>query len=315
MPTTSRPDLNLRPILRLASLVLAAALPIPVALAQAPVAEPGAIDSAHTLIIHIPSAADSARAAARMRGAGSLQKLLEQADSTVKAHGGVHAENAQLFLAWNAPFGMKRSSPVCMPACGDSLRPDTLYLSFYPGRRAEYFTGFSGDLKFLATGQDTLGPWWHMESRGGENGGNVSVEWGPSGDMPGVQPWAVPGRGFALIDRTPTMMRLRLVFALAVNDAAPIDSAATYTLCRVIVKHRPSRHLAGCGQPVCVQWAKATFGFGLKDEPEVARGERFVSYGGPLSICDPFREPAVQAWRPKTPLTPPTAKKKATAPE
>src|SRR5262249_43273291 len=155
--------------LPVACLVLAAALPLPAAVAQAPASEPGAIDSAHTLIIHIPTHADSVRAAARMRGAGSLQKLLEQADSTVKARGGVHADNAQLSLPGTAPWGRPRPAPVRTPACADSTRPDTLYLSFYPGRSAEYFTGFSGELRFLATGHDTLGPWWHMESRGGEN--------------------------------------------------------------------------------------------------------------------------------------------------
>jgi len=235
-----------------------------------------------------------------MRGAGSLQKLLAQADSAVKARGGSHAENSQLYLSWNAPWGMRRATAVRMPDCRDSTRADTLYLSFYPGRTVDYFTGFSADLRFVAAGADSLGPWWHMESKGGENGGNLAVEWGPSDAMPGRQPWPVPGRGFAMIDRTPAAMRLRLLYAMAVNDAVPIDSATTYTLCRVILRHRPARKLAGCEQAVCVEWSKATLGYGLKDEPEVRRGERFVSYGGPIGICEPFREASVQAWKPRT---------------
>ena len=93
-------------------------------------------------------------------------------------------------------------------------------------------------------------------------------------------------------------MRLRLLFALSLDEAVPLDSSATYTLCRVILRHHRSLQLAGCHQPVAVQWFKATLGFELKDEPEVRRGERLVSYGGPYSICEPFREPGVKAWKP-----------------
>lgn len=246
----------------------------------------------------------------RMSGNGAYVRLMLEADSLLKLRGGSHAENAQLYLAWDAPWGTKRAEKTRMPACDDSTRSDTLYLSFYPGRPATHFTGFTGELKFLATGSDTLGPWWHMESKGGENGGNILVEWGPSPDMPGRQPWRTAGHGFALIDRTPTAMRLRLLFAQALDDAVPLDSAATYTLCRVIVRHRRVRQLAGCQQPVVVQWARATFGFELKDEPVVERGERLVSYAGPYSICEPFHETS-KAWKLPQPQPQPSPPKTA----
>jgi hypothetical protein len=249
---------------------------------------------------------DSAAQGSRMSGRGAYVRLMLEADSLLKLRGGSHAENAQLYLAWNAPWGMKRAEKTRMPACDDSTRADTLYLSFYPGRSATHFTGFTGELKFLATGNDTLGPWWHMESKGGENGGNILVEWGPSDDIPGRQPWRAPGHGFALIDRTPAAMRLRLLFAETLDDAAPLDSTVTYTLCRVILRHRRVALLAGCHQPVAVQWARATLGFELKDEPEVRRGERLVSYAGPYSICEPFHETSAKAWKPPSPAPPPT---------
>jgi hypothetical protein len=102
-------------------------------------------------------------------------------------------------------------------------------------------------------------------------------------------------------------MRLRLLLAETLDDAGPLDSTATYTLCRVIVRHRRTQALAGCQQPVAVQWAKATFGFALKDEPEVSRGERLVSWAGPYSICEPFHETGVKAWKLPAPraATPP----------
>jgi hypothetical protein len=248
---------------------------------------------------------DTVARTGRMSGKGAYERLMLEADSLLKLRGGVHAENAQLYLAWNAPWGMKGAEKTRMPACGDSTGADTLYLSFYPGRSATHFTGFTGELKFLATGNDTLGPWWHMESKGGENGGNLQVEWGPSPDIPGRQPWQAPGHGFALLDRTPTAMRLRVLFAETLDDAGPLDSTVTYTLCRVILRHRRSQELAGCRQPVAVQWVKATLGFELKDEPEVRRGERLVSYGGPYSICEPFHEPSVRTWKPPSPAPAP----------
>ena len=236
-----------------------------------------------------------------MSGPGALDSLLAQADRAVKARGGVHAENAQLYLSWNAPWGQKRAKQVRMPACDDSTRADTLYLSFYPGRTSEHFSGVTAQVRFLATGTDTLGPWWHMESKGGENGGNIRVEWGPSPDMPGPQPWRVEGHGFAMLERTSTAVRLQLLYAETLDDAGPNAANVTYTLCRVIIHHRPSRKLAGCEQPVAVQWLQATLGYALKDEPKVSRGERFVSYSGPLSICDAFRESGVQMLKPKLP--------------
>jgi hypothetical protein len=249
----------------------------------------------------VPVAAhgDSGAKVNRMVGTGAYQRLLAEADSVLKLRGGVHAEKAQLYLTWNAPWGMKRAVRTRLPACNDTTSADTLYLSFFPGRGSDHFAGFTGELLFHATGQDTLGPWWHMESKGGENGGNIMIDWGPADDIPGRQPWPSQGRGFAMLDRTPGLMRLRLLYAMSLNDAGPLDSTVTYTLCRVIVRHHNALALAGCGRPVAVEWSKATFGFALKDEPEVRRGERFVSYAGPYTICEPFHDqPSAKAWKP-----------------
>jgi hypothetical protein len=252
------------------------------------------------------AAPDTVHRTGRLSGTGAYVRLMAEADSLLKLRGGVHAEKAQLYLSWNAPWGMKGAGKARMPACGDTTAADTLYLSFFPGRASDHFSGFTAELRFLATGPDTLGPWWHMEGKGGENAGNLRVEWGPSPDIPGRQPWPVQGHGFVLVDRTPTAMRLRLLLAETLDDAGPLDSTATYTLCRVIFHHRRAQQLSGCQQPVAVQWAKATFGFALKDEPEVRRGERLVSWAGPYSICEPFHdEPGVKAWKPPPPASPP----------
>jgi len=96
-----------------------------------------------------------------------------------------------------------------------------------------------------------------------------------------------------------------MVFAVPYEGAGPVVADSVYALCRVIFKHRPSRRLAGCEQPVCVEWGKATLAFGPKDEPEVSRGERFVAFAGAYSICEPFKGPRVAAWKPPKPAAKP----------
>jgi len=228
----------------------------------------------------------------------NYQQMLDRADSVLKARGGSHAEDAQLFVAWGAPWGMPHASSVLTPACADTTAIDTLYLSFYPGRASEHFTGFSALLDFHSVSGDTLGSWWHMESKGGENGGNLQVEFGPSPTIPGKQAWTQSGQGFSMLERTPTNMRMRILFAVSLDQAGPIDANGTYTLCRVLVRHRRAGRLAGCGQPVCVELASARLGFALKDEPEVKRGERFASYGAGAKGCDTLRGPRLPAWQP-----------------
>jgi hypothetical protein len=273
--------------------------------------------AALALAVALPAAAsepleDSVRTAPDtvahpLRAPGALNRLMTEADSAVKAQGGPRADNAQLFLSWSAPWGSKRARQARQPACSDSTVEDTLYLSFLPGRAAKKFTGFTGQLLFRATGSDTLGAWWHMEGKGGENAGALRVEWAAAfPDAGGKQPFPVTGQGFVLLDRTPAVARLRMVFAVPYDGAGPVVADSVYTLGRVILKHRPSRGLAGCARPVCVEWGRATLAFGPKDEPEVSRGERFVAFAGPYAICEPFKGPRVAAWKPKP--APPAAK-------
>jgi hypothetical protein len=236
--------------------------------------------------------------AATPRPRSIIQQLIAEGDSAVRKQGGPRADAAQLYLSWGAPWGSRRARRSRLPACADSTAEDTLYLSFMPGRAAQRFTGFTAQLFLRATGADTLGTWWHMESKGGANAGNLRAEWAAAPDFGWRQPFPVSGQGFALLDRTPGAVRLRMVFAVPADAAGPVAADSTYALCRIIFKHRPERRLAGCGQPVCIEWASATLAFGPKDEPRVGRGERFASYGGPQALCEPFKGPRVEAWKP-----------------
>jgi len=253
-------------------------------------------DAAGPLEDSVRTAPDSL--AHQLRAPGAISRLMAHQDSVVKAQGGPRADNAQLFLSWNAPWGSKRAQQARRPACADSTVEDTLVLSFLPGRVGKTFTGFTSQLYFHATGSDTLGAWWHLEGKGGENAGALRVEWAGVPGFGWKQPFPVTGQGFVLLDRTPQSARLRMVFAVPYEAAGPVVADSVYSLCRVIFKHRPARRLAGCDQPVCIEWARATLAFGAKDEPEVSRGERFVAFAGPYAICEPFKGPRVAAWKP-----------------
>ncbi len=235
----------------------------------------------------------------RARRTVTIQHMLTEADSLLRLRGGVHAAETQLFLSWNAPWGQPRARTSLAPRCNDTTAVDTLYLSFLPGRPSQAFNGFSARLAFRSAASDTLGPWWHMESRGGENGGNLLVEFGPSDAIPGPQPWTVAGQAVSQLKRDPREVDLTLLFAVNHSMAQPIVADRIYTLCRVIVRHRRATRLAGCGQPVCIEWVLSTLGFALKDEPEVRRGERFVTYGAGAVSCAPWREARTPSWRPK----------------
>jgi hypothetical protein len=230
-------------------------------------------------------------------------QLLAEADSALKARGGARADSAQLFLSWNAPWGRRRAKRERLPACADSATQDTLYLCMTPGRTSDRFLGFTAELLVHPTGADTLGPWWHMQGKGGENPGAMLVEWSATQDWDGApQPFPTLGQGFVKLDTDRAQARVRMIYATPIMEAAsPLDPKAVYALARMILKHNPRRRVPGCDKPVVIEWATATLTFGIKDEPRVARGERFATYGGSMALAEAFREARVKAWKPPPP--------------
>jgi len=229
----------------------------------------------------------------------SVSRLLAEADSAVKARGGARADQAQLFLSWDAPWGNRRAQRSRMPACDDTTREDTLYLCVRTGRASDQFTGFTASLTVHPTGSDSLGDWWKMKGKGGLNPGSLRVEWAAQHDWFGApQPFLESGQGLTTLDNQPYLARLRMVFAVPIGVAAPIAADPVYALARVVLRHHPERRLMGCEQPVVIEWEEATLTFGLKDEPRVSRGERLVSFAGPYALTEPFHAPRTQAWKP-----------------
>lgn len=228
----------------------------------------------------------------------SLQDRFHEADSLIALSGGSRADRARLLLTWNAPYGMARAATEHQGGCAEGSANDTLYLSFLPGRSTPNFNGMTTTLLLHAAPGDTLGPFWQLE-HDGLNSGGLAVEFGPDPSFGILQPWAKSGMGHVFLDRTRQSARLRMIYAVGMTDAGPVNGDSIYCLARVIFR-RPHGALAGCSQPVCFEWSVASLAYGLKDEPNVNRGERFVSWNSPRgAVCEPFRSAAgTQPWRP-----------------
>lgn len=244
------------------------------------------------------AASDSASRAVNARKV-EVQQRLAEADSVVRAQGGSRGDMARIYLTWDAPYGQRRARSTHAARCGeaDSTRGDTLYLSCRLGRPSRGFNAFTAELRVHAAIGDTLGDWWRME-RGGANAGSVVVEYGPTPPLPGRQPWGTAGRGAALLQRRAGETQLKLIYAVPYDEGVPARADSIYTLGRVIFRHR--RTLPGCERPVCIEWMSATLAYGLRDEPEVTMGERFVAWNSPDgSVCAPFRaRGTARAWKP-----------------
>lgn len=226
-----------------------------------------------------------------------MSVALARADSVVKAQGGPSAGSARLLLSWNAPYGHPRARSEKRAACGDATGADTLYLSFLPGRTAPAFSGITGAVRFHAAVGDSLTPWWQYQ-RGGPHAGGITVEFGPDPSFPYPQPWTTKGVGQAKLDRDGDGILLRLVYAVPqYATVSTLKPDSIYAAARIILRHAAG--LPGCDAPVCIEWESGTLAFGLKDEPLVHRGERFVSWnspGGAVSV--PYRK-RLEAWKPR----------------
>lgn len=252
---------------------------------------------------------DSARGGPT-RPAKPIAQQIAEADSIIRLRGGSHADDARLFLSWNAPWGQRRARRERIPACADSTVEDTLYLCVRTGREADQFLGFTAELMVMATGRDTLGAWWHMQGKGGQNPGAMRVDWSAAQDWGVPQPFRQQGQGFILLEPSRQGARIKLIFAVSTESRVPPAPDSVYALARLVLRHMPQRGLPGCASPVVIEWTKATLALSIRDEPTVAQGERHVSYGGPYSLTEPFRGSRPEAWKPppRTPAAPPGAK-------
>jgi hypothetical protein len=245
----------------------------------APAASPGAKTTSST-----------AAAAAATPGASD-----SRADTTAGAR-----RPPELFLAWRAPFGTPGALRDVALRGGEAARPETLYLSFDPGRDSETFYGLDATLLFRVPIGDTLGSLWRFGG-GSMNRRNVQIEFPTAESAWGCErPFASPGFGAPSYRYGPESGDLQLIFAVPTEQAAPIRTGRRYCFGRVIFPAGSTMDDRD-GQAVCIEWVKADFSFALEGDGTSVLGrpvERFVAVNSPgAKVCASFRG-APDTWAP-----------------
>ena len=207
----------------------------------------------------------------------------------------------ELCMAWRAPYGMPGATDTLSVPNGDTTRVDTLYLSLDTGRDAPHFYGAYARLYIHPPFGDTLGTYWHF-GRGWWNQGNMRVEFDPDGTWPCAQAWIHRGQGGAIFDFAENAHsgRLDLVYAVPLDDTAPVQAHTRYCFARVMLRQKKSA-LPGAHQPVCIEWMQARLSFGQGDVYATRGPGRFVSANSPTgAVCEPYRRTIMPgAWHPK----------------
>lgn len=210
---------------------------------------------------------------------------------------------AQIQLSWSAPFGEPGARRNLVAACDDTTRADTLYLSFVPGASGGAPSAMEVVLCFQAVGRDTLGPFWFFK-RGWPNNGNLLVEFDRLTGFPCDVPWPQRlGNGRVSYDHRSGRGRLDLAFVVEPSGGSGIVAQGRYCLARVIFRQRRTE-LAGCLQPVCVEWESLRLHSRFGNEIVVTHGgDRFVTWNAvPGQMCRThWRADYARPWRPDVP--------------
>lgn len=206
--------------------------------------------------------------------------------------------NARLYLTWRAPYGQPRATENIMAPCGDSTKVDTLWMTFDPGKPAPGFLGMTGFLAIHPFPGDTLDAYWNFGE--GQKVRRLRVQLDPD-SVPGMRSaWKTKGMGGFGYFHSPTLGSIRMVQAVAMQMSGPIEPGL-YPLARVLVP-RPAASSGPCSHPVCIEWQSSSIAFSEGDDPNVTRGQRFVSWNATSGHdpCGALRQVTapVRSWKP-----------------
>ncbi len=199
-------------------------------------------------------------------------------------------------MAWGAPWGMPGAKANLEPACGDSARRDTLYLSFEPTQDESSFVGVGGEIEILAAPGDTLGTFWDM-AHGGANAGGIVAQFQLGGDAPGPSPWNAQGSGSVTYERTTRKARFKFGSVIGMFSGKPLTAHTRYTAGWIILGRR-GHALTGCETPVCISWWRGEFVFG-------PHRDLFPDLGEGAVVTRGVGAPACKASPPDTLASPP----------
>lgn len=205
--------------------------------------------------------------------------------------------SARIDLTWHAPYGQRRATDQLTAACGDTTRTDTLYMCLDPGKGADQLVGLTATVYFWAASGETLGTHWSFGD--GQNFKRLKVQFNPD-SVPGAGPLC-PGAPVARASytRTPASGKLMLIVAVPESQPQPVRGGTIYTLARLLVP-RPAFQYPGCDRGICIEWALCSIAYDATDEPQVNRGQRFVTWNSPNGkACAPLRAFAAPLpWKP-----------------
>jgi len=207
----------------------------------------------------------------------------------------------ELFISWHAPPGYPGASDTLVTACDDSTRIDTLFVGFSLSRALPQVQAVSAVLYFHPLDGDTLGPFWFFK-RGWPNQGNMLIELHPSHGFVCPTPWAKDGAGSVAYDHRSGRGRLDLIYGVNEADAKAVGRDQPLCFAMVLIHHR-RLELAGCSQPVCVEFASAKIRYQDDREIEVTGGElSFLPWnaGGREEARSRIRHSVVKPWQPKS---------------
>ncbi|NOT34060.1 MAG: hypothetical protein HOP12_07810 [Candidatus Eisenbacteria bacterium] len=196
-----------------------------------------------------------------------------------------------LFLSWRAPHGVSRAVENVVIECSGEASPETLYVSYDPGQSSETFIGMDISLYFRATRGDSLSSYWSFGG-GTMNRRNIRIE------FPADSSWGLPrgfraqGMGAPNYRRTRESGQLEVIFAVPLDQAAPIRPGQVYCFARIIFP-AASPMDENCGQPVCIEFQRGEFSFSEFGDGTSVLGRpvrRFASWNSPASkVCAEFR--------------------------
>lgn len=243
--------------------------------------------------------AGSALAAPAAPGAATAAPVAGKPAAETPAADSTARRSPEMFLAWRAPYGTAGALRDVALRAGEAARPETLYLSFDPGRDAGTFYGMDVTLLFRVPVGDTLGTLWRFGG-GSMNRRNVQIEF-PTDDSWGCpRPFRSQGFGAPNYRLDAHTGELQVIFAVPTEQAAPIRTGQRYCFARVIIPAASSLD-ENEGQAVCVEWVKSDLAFALEGDATSVLGravERFVSLNSPGSrVCASFRQ-SPDSWKP-----------------
>ena len=232
---------------------------------------------------------------------GSVRRVLAMAFLALSVRAAVAgAEPGGVYLSWGAPYGLPRAGHAVTVTCDDTSRVDSLFLSFEVPKATRAVVAYEATLYFTPPPGDTLGEFWFFKT-GWPNGGNMIVDVNVSIDFPCRAPWNGDGRIQLAYDHRSGRGRLDISYSLPEIAAMGLDPGIRYCFARVALRHRRI-DLAGCAQPVCVEWSDMRLRFASGKETDLPHaGNPRVGWNAlPGAICEaPWKSHATQPWRPK----------------